>query len=605
MNLSEVINIITISFVVILIVIFFVSYKQKIKHLYAPFTAYTPTLLTSIGILGTFLGIILGLLEFDPDKIDTSISTLLEGLKTAFITSLVGMFLSILYKIGVTTGYKIPEQVEMTTEEDVTSLDLYNVLKKQAESTELVRLAIAGDEDSSLVSLIKLQRADVNDHHKQNKEQTNKIAEDLSNINQLMIEQKEQTVQVAESLSSIAGVALDQKEEFVQFQDRLWRNLQEFADMMSKSATEQVIEALKQVIQDFNNNLVESFGENFKQLNEAVIKLVDWQENYKQQLTEMEKQYAQGVEAITQTENSVSHISEEAKIIPATMVELKQVMEINQHQITELDKHLAAFEEMKDKAVEAVPEIKDQIEKAIDGARQANDQLAKGILESGQEFQKTILEGATDLKDNVSQATGALSDSATVTSNSSVEIKEQFSEVISEINNNLRSLVVELTDGGKTLNDSFKQASTDLVVENSEIQKTFTTGLNQMQETLTSSIKDITGDIKTENSDLQKAFVEGLREMQASLSSSIEEQAREHATKANAVYAGLESTIEESLSSTGDSVQKQLKMIDESMGGEIEKVMNSMGSALTSISGQFTKDYSALVERMKKIVDQA
>ncbi|WP_223823665.1 hypothetical protein [Candidatus Enterovibrio escicola] len=44
---------------------------------------------------------------------------------------------------------------------------------------------------------------------------------------------------------------------------------------MSESATEQVIEALKQVILDFNHNLTEQFSENFKQLNEADHKLVD------------------------------------------------------------------------------------------------------------------------------------------------------------------------------------------------------------------------------------------------------------------------------------------------------------------------------------------
>jgi DNA repair exonuclease SbcCD ATPase subunit len=551
MELSGIISIITIVFVVVLFFIFFKSYSHKIKHTHAPFTAYTPTLLTSVGILGTFLGIILGLLEFDPNEIDKSISTLLEGLKTAFITSLVGMFLSITYKIGVTTGYKIPVQSEMTSEEDVTSLELYEVMKKQAESTELVRQAIAGDEDSSLVSLIKLQRSDANDHHKQN---------------------KEQVIKIEQTLTDIAQSANEQKEEFVNFQDRLWRNLQEFADMLSKSATEQVIEALKQVIQDFNNNLVESFGENFKQLNEAVIKLVEWQENYKVQLGEMEKQYAQGVEAITKTESSVANISEEAKVIPSTMSELKHVMEINQHQISELDRHLGAFEEMKNKAVEAVPEIKDQIEKAIAGAKQANDQLAKGILESGQEFQKIILEGATDLKDNVSQATGALSDSATVTANSSEKIKEQFSEVIAEINNNLRNLVSELEDGGKTLNESFKQASSELISESGELQKTFTKGLN---------------------------------EMQTSLSSTIEEQAREHRRNADSVFAGLEKTIQDALSGTGESVQKQLNMIEDSMGGEIEKVMSSMGGALASISGQFTSDYSELVEQMKAIVRQA
>ena len=75
--------------------------------------------------------------------------------------------------------------------------------------------------------------------------------------------------------------------------------LEEFADMMSRKATEQVIAALKTVIQDFNNNLTEQIGENFKQMNAAVLELVTWQENYKQQLAEMKAQYDHGVQAIT------------------------------------------------------------------------------------------------------------------------------------------------------------------------------------------------------------------------------------------------------------------------------------------------------------------
>ena len=43
-------------------------------------------------------------------------------------------------------------------------------------------------------------------------------------------------------------------------------------------------------------------------------------------------------------------------------------------------------------------------------------------------------------------------------------------------------------------------------------------------------------------------------------------------------------------------------MIDEAMGKEIERVMEEMGRALASISGQFTKDYRVLVNEMNKVV---
>jgi translation initiation factor 2 alpha subunit (eIF-2alpha) len=47
------------------------------------------------------------------------------------------------------------------------------------------------------------------------------------------------------------------------------------------TATEEIIKALQDVIKDFNNNLTEQFGDNFKQLNEAVLKMIEWQSTYK------------------------------------------------------------------------------------------------------------------------------------------------------------------------------------------------------------------------------------------------------------------------------------------------------------------------------------
>lgn len=50
----------------------------------------------SIGVLGTFAGIFLGLLDFDTRQIEASVPALLEGLKLAFLTSIVGMALAVL-----------------------------------------------------------------------------------------------------------------------------------------------------------------------------------------------------------------------------------------------------------------------------------------------------------------------------------------------------------------------------------------------------------------------------------------------------------------------------------------------------------------------------
>lgn len=57
------------------------------------------TAIVSLGILGTFIGITIGLVQFDTSDVHGSIPDLLSGLKVAFFTSVVGMALSILLAV--------------------------------------------------------------------------------------------------------------------------------------------------------------------------------------------------------------------------------------------------------------------------------------------------------------------------------------------------------------------------------------------------------------------------------------------------------------------------------------------------------------------------
>lgn len=535
-------------FLYVLILVFFMSIWWKRNERHSAFTSYAPTLLTSIGILGTFTGIISGLLDFNTDDIDKSIGPLLAGLKTAFITSLAGMLLSIVYKAIVATGFIKRSDADLLSEEEVGAAELYQVMTQQVDGIELLRKSISDSDESSLVGQLKLLRSDVSDSNK-------KIDAKLVQIWQVSTGQLE--------------LMEKQVVRFQEFEDRLWIKFQDFADMLSKSATEQVIEALKQVIQDFNNNLIEQFGDNFKQLNEAVYRLLEWQENYKGQLSEMKDQYELGVLAITDTQSSVARISEEARTIPVTMNELKAVVEVNQHQISELDRHLDAFKDIRDRAVMAVPEIRDQIDQAIEGATTANEVLAKGMQESADRMGEVLLEGSEDFKNKVTQTSAALIEASQTTASSSEQIKDQFSTALEDINNGMRNLIAELQAGGKELADGHKAASKVLLDESQQTSLAFTTAVGEMRDRMEQTIT---------------------------------EHATEHKRQADRVFAGLEKTIENALSNTGESVQKQVEMIDKTAGEEIQKVMNSMGSALASISGQFTNDYRQLVGRMNDIV---
>jgi hypothetical protein len=57
-----------------------------------------PAFLTTLGILGTFTGIALGLLDFNTDDIQKSVPDLIEGIKTAFWASAWGILCALTIK---------------------------------------------------------------------------------------------------------------------------------------------------------------------------------------------------------------------------------------------------------------------------------------------------------------------------------------------------------------------------------------------------------------------------------------------------------------------------------------------------------------------------
>lgn len=422
-----------IAMLIVLVVGFFSSITSRSKKgkRRTVFADYAPTLLTSLGILGTFTGIVSGLLNFDIEHIDTSISTLLGGMKTAFLTSVIGVCFSIGLKIIYTLAVK-KEKTEEGKEIDIESViknfytqtDLLNSQNNQnqaiANHLESLVARLGGENEGSILGQIKLLRSDLSDQYK-----------DLVNP----------VKQIETYLDTLSQLNKEQKDNFAVFETQLWNKLQDFADMMSKSATEAVIDALKQVIVDFNNNLTTQFGENFKELNRAVHSLVEWQENYKTQLSEMISLYQTGVQTLEKTEQSVAHIEQSTQSIPNSMENLNSVIAANQQQIDNLEAHLATFAELRDKAVEAVPQVQQQIALMLDNTEKANESLAQGLRQSGEKLAQDITDISTRLATH----------SAAAAENLAIRFTETGTSFASEIAKSSQNLTESLSQNHQAL----------------------------------------------------------------------------------------------------------------------------------------------------------
>lgn len=134
------------------------------------FTNMIPSFTVTIGVLGTFWGITLGLTGFNENNISQSIPVLLDGMKTAFLTSLVGMTCSIFLKIIFANE---DDKQKDASDDPIECL-------RNIESS--IVSCFKSDEEYSLVSQVKLIRQELIDGRRETKETFENFAEQFSQM---------------------------------------------------------------------------------------------------------------------------------------------------------------------------------------------------------------------------------------------------------------------------------------------------------------------------------------------------------------------------------------------------------------------------------------
>lgn len=209
------------TFIIIAIVLFAVI--CRVKNKFFSFQEYAPTATSAFGIFGTFWGIFLGLLEFDTNEISKSIPMLLDGMKTAFYTSVIGMLATIVLKF-----FYVFFKRKKTVSNDPVDI-LNNVARNIAELNQTLGKCFRSDEEYSLVSQVKLIRQEMIDGRKEIKQA-----------------------------------------------------LKEFGEQFAQMASASLIEQLEKVVDKFNAMLSDLVSESFKELTTSTINLNNWQQEYRE-----------------------------------------------------------------------------------------------------------------------------------------------------------------------------------------------------------------------------------------------------------------------------------------------------------------------------------
>ena len=183
------------------------------------FLEIVPDILTSAGILGTFIGLVVGLREFDPSgyqQMSASMIPLIDGIKVAFLTSIYGIAISLAYSFFLSN---VTENMDGMLEE---FLEKYYFMDKKKKEPFGELLAGQKEQTEILLELTETFTTQLADRFE-------KI------ITPTFIKLGEEIDQMADNQKAIMREAADEFAE--QFQKMFLKGMSEFEENLKKIGT--------------------------------------------------------------------------------------------------------------------------------------------------------------------------------------------------------------------------------------------------------------------------------------------------------------------------------------------------------------------------------
>jgi len=372
-----------------------------------------PEILTTLGIFGCFFGIAFALVSFDPKNATESVPKLLDGVKTAFWASVFGVFWALVIKFRQRFS-KAPIPIPDGEPKAASLEDVVHILSE-------LRKSIAGSEDSSLVAQIKLMRQEQNDN-------------------------------------SLA----------------MRKSLDDFAAKISELGSKALIEALEKVIRDFNTKLTEQFGENFKQLNLAVEKLVIWQQQYKEELDKLQGHQKQASADLKTAAQAFNELVEKSKSYTESAQKLTELllgferqyalMVAAQESLTQVLTNMKSAEPEFSKKLEdltntfkvGTTSIVADIQKSID---RLSAEATKLTTEFGQKTQAQVEAYGELLKNTIPEIQKGVNAQIT---NTNEQLKKNFETLDKNLEAELQKALVSMGQQLASLSEKFVQDYTPL-----------------------------------------------------------------------------------------------------------------------------------------------
>ena len=347
-----------------------------------------PSVFTTLGVLGTFLGIYYGLQAFDTNNIDGSIAELLDGLKSAFITSIVGIIAALVFGRISEYVYGYAEDhtpVKAQASDELTALrEISNFIQdsnqRQDERWKELHTALVGESSGSLATHFVKMRNQLQENQVQQAKTTEAIqgvqqalGQDvetnlLVQVQKLRAEQNEQATTTGQAVRSVMDTMNANS-------DLLRNKFDEFAELLAKNNTEALVDMMRNATETFNEQmsaLVEKLvKENFEELNTSVQRMNDWQRENREMISTLTEQYrlvanqfALTAEAIQVITANTEKLTADNSVLQKIVQELRAVM-VDDRRFTDITNKVAGTVELLKENTESFDKTTDKLNQWI------------------------------------------------------------------------------------------------------------------------------------------------------------------------------------------------------------------------------------------------
>ncbi|KGO04268.1 MotA/TolQ/ExbB proton channel family protein [Porphyromonas gulae] len=371
--------------------------KGNLANKYRTISAF-PGFISTLGVLGTFIGITKGLMFFDTNDLDNSIPKLLSGLKLAFITSLMGMIGSLILSRIINHLYDKQERESGQEDNALSALNkLVNVMKdsidrqekravKQEENTsailhkiEEIHLGLLCSSEQQSDRMTRL--TDIISDYTDSKNTFDQITVILDSIHQEVTGgslSMRQLASLIQEETTIISKGLEQIENSIANSNELMgEKFGEFSELLKKSNTEALVEVMKRVTTEFQKQMNALIGkliqENFSKLNDSVESLNTWQQENKSMISSLTEQYNEMADRFSTTSTTLSQVCSDTETMVGSGGKLHQIV-VALNQVIVEDKH---FIETSENLLSASKLTQENMENYSEATRKLNNWVTK------------------------------------------------------------------------------------------------------------------------------------------------------------------------------------------------------------------------------------